>query len=277
MTLPPACPRLLNVLHATQRRTPRPAVGAATPPTSATPSSNARTRSYLVYDTAQRCPAKLLAATLTATLTASAPHPHPPKKLPALIMSPCVPVLRVNVQTPEEEQEGADRTAEEAQVPAAEEVAVTGEHWYHTDFWDGAEDDDTAPEDVQDELATALSPTIGRAIGESYGLCYLPDIMSYMLPLLLMTTCPRRGDVTSEIVARLTCDAALIKGTFVLEQHVVSAIVQARTSLTLPSPPLPSPLLHPSFTNGACVWPDSGLEPRAPPRHRSPLIATDRH
>ena len=70
--------------------------------------------------------------------------------------------------------------------------------------------------------------SIGKEIGKSYGLCYCPDIMSYMLPLLLMTTCPRKGDVTSEIVGRLTCDAALVKGTFILEQHVVSAIVQAR-------------------------------------------------
>ena len=117
-------------------------------------------------------------------------------------------------------QTAADH-AEAAQLPPNTEEEVP------CNMWDAAEDRQGRAEgDEQlDELATALSGA-DEEPAQSYGLMVKDDALAYALVLLMMDSCPTTGHISSTIVARMTCDAARIRGQLVGYQKWTSVITQ---------------------------------------------------
>jgi hypothetical protein len=131
-------------------------------------------------------------------------------------------------QTEEQREATAAEDAEAAQVEAEHEDAANAALWYHDgggEAWDGADADDAAGEDANDELGTAFGESKGIDT-KGYGYVYANDTASFALPLLLKDECVRDGEITSSITIKGTCDAALISNVIGVDKHVSTGIAQ---------------------------------------------------
>ena len=95
--------------------------------------------------------------------------------------------------------------------------------------WDGANNETiTAPDTEMDELATALGGK-DESKGTQYCIKYINDAPAFMLPLLMKDSCVRDdGGPSGRVVARLTCDAAVMRHGGIIrgDQHFTTAEVQ---------------------------------------------------
>ena len=128
---------------------------------------------------------------------------------------------RAGAAQAEREAQAAENDAQAAQLAQDDEAEVPSVMWDPAEGCQGVAEGD----EQLDELATALS---SKDDGDhlSYGLKVKEDALAFSLPLLMMNSCPTDGHISSTILARLTCDAARIRGQLVGHQNWTSVITQ---------------------------------------------------